>query len=256
MSITALIRNRFCFAPPRLDEIIAPFTGHEHMFKLLKLAEEYLPGEKDELVTLATIKAGERFVAKFSEAYFPIHLRNYYGSQPLENLLESIDDNHRAMNSDRYEPSYNRLPFGQILAEVLCQCPFPHQQRLTILDAFKSMQKLTPKKLLELIPEGGYTLSEIEYALTGELPVKYPGLLTRCRWLFGQTGNHWLDKNGEYKWSRKNVDNLKAAYPGSLELEKQMTDFDSWLGQGRDEKYAEIINWFYDRVPQRVRVRV
>jgi hypothetical protein len=132
-------------------------------------------------------------------------------------------------------------------------------QRAPVVDKFIGLFKTAAfaRNLLKMIPENGYSPVEIERALTGGLPVKYPGLLAWCRWIFGRTGNVWLDKTGEGPaWTRKNVDQLKRDYAGYRELDKQMKAFNNWLDPGRADKYAEIIAYVHDLDPQRVRTRV
>mgnify|MGYP001561540379 CR=1 FL=1 len=241
--LTSVIRNRFVFGPPLLSSVLKPFTGHEHMFKLVELAGQYLPGENASLLNLAPAAAAKRFIESFSKSHFPIADRSH-GGNPLSSLVDSIIVELLGISSTHYEPSpWRKLPPGQLLAEALCACPFTRRDasRLPVIDTVKKLLGEDAGAILGLIPEGGYTLGQIEAALKDS---PYPGLLARCRWLFSRTGNIWLDKQGyRLPWTRLNVKRLTVDYPASLELKKQMDSFESWLGHAPGKKYAEVIRY-------------
>lgn len=244
--ITAFLRNRFIFAPPLLRDIIHPFTGHEHTFKLYRLFDDYLPEEKEEMRGLAPADAAGYFVKAFSRKFFLINVRSYY-SDPVHQLVEGIPVDLHGMREGYYELPYNRLTPGQLLAEAICVCPFPRQERLSVIDAFRKQLGEENIAAIKLIKEGGFDLAEVEEALADS---PYPGLLTRCRWLFGRTGNIWLDRTGTIEWTRENVDCLSRDHSTYQALDKEMKAFDSWLGHDKVKKYAKVLLYLRNKIPK------
>lgn len=244
--LTAVLRNRFAFGPPLWSTVVLPFAGLEHRMKLISLAEEYLPSERARLAALPPAEAAEEFKKLFGKAYFPIEASYYYDDK-VKQITGHIPVRFHGCRASNYEPAYNSLTPGQLLAEVLCPCPFEWYSRLTVLDAFRQRQGLYAI-MLKNIPEGGFPLADVVSALDGS---PYPGLSVRCRWLFAQTHNVWLDTVDEkMAWDRSNVDRLKQEWPAYLELDKQMKSFDSWLGHETEKRTGEVIRYIRSRIPK------
>lgn len=249
--ITATLRNRFIFGPPLWTSIIALFDGLEHRMKLIQLTEEYLPDWRYKIGELPPTAAAEKFRELFGKTYFPLETFYYYDDK-VRQITAHIPVQLHGLQENRYEPSYNRFTDGQLLAEVLCQCPFENQSRLTVLDRFHQQHPKKAGEMLKIVPEGGYRLEEIERALIPDDGSEtYPGLLIYCRWLFARTGCFWLDNAQQnLEWSRPNVNALKDSWHIYQDLDKQMKRFDAWLGHHTIERIAEIIKYIRGRVPK------
>src|SRR5574343_552762 len=206
--ITVVLRRRFLFSPPLLSSIIKPFAGHEHMFRFLDLVQEYMPEQREKFLTMAPKDAAVLFVKVFTKRYFPVTIPFYWSDSAdfIKRLVQHIPAERHHITEHLYEPVYEKLPPGQLLAEVLCVCPFRGDDRLAVVERFKKLFGPGAAAVLKLIPAKGYTLRELEAAPS---MAPYKGLLERCKWVLGKTGNCWLDKGVvDMTWSRENVDRL------------------------------------------------
>lgn len=250
--ITAVLSNRFIHAPPLWGTVIRPFEGLKHAMALINLVDEYLLEEHGRLIGMAPAAAASQFIRLFSKRYFPIKERNYWREDPVRRLVDSIPADLYGMDSNNYEPAYNNLTPGQLVAEMLCVCPFERfVSRITVLDAFRKKLGDTADEIIRRLPEGGFRLEQVEEALAGEAAAPYPGLLARCRWLFSRTGNIWLDKRGEVmSWERASVDRLARDWPACQELDKEMKSLDSWLGHDFNARCAEVVGHVRSKIPK------
>jgi len=255
--ISLVLKHRLFFAPVLLTSVVKPFAGMQHVARFYGLVDEYLPEEKARLLKLAPTDAAGEFIKAFSKRYFPLNehvvLDSYsdFGKQlyNLERLNRAIPLTWEGMDEGSYEPTYNQMPFAQLLTEALCVCPFhnTHVSRLPVVDEFG---KKAGEELLKFIPKDGHAFEHMEWALEGS---PHPGLLLWCRWLFQKTGNVWLDRNDHQftDWSRETVDDLAKAWPLYLELDKQMKDFDKWLTGQLQAHTAQIVRYVAKRMEKR-----
>lgn len=244
--ITVVLRRRFIFAPPMLSTVIKPFSGHEHTFRLYELVQEYLPEERGKIVGIMPAAAAQEFIKLFSAKYFKIEVKNPYGNAQdvVRRLVNAIPADIDYMQHNDYIPYDRKIPQSQLLAEVLCICPFEgRDDRLSVVDEFRKQLGSSAAGLIERIPNGGYPLKDLEAALKDS---PYPGLLHLCRWVMGKTGNIWLDPPPDRHvllWSRENVERLARDLPAYRETQKQIKAFDSWCGHQRNERFEEVISY-------------
>jgi hypothetical protein len=257
-----VLRRRFLFAPVRLSSVTRPFAGLEYSFKLYELVKEYLPEMYQALLKAPAMDAAARFAAAFSKRYFPVELRSGYGAMyrdghfvdpALSDFTSFIPLKWHGMKSWEYE-AFNGMNRGQLLAEVICACPVPGLDRVTAVDRFINLAGDPGEAAAKLLPAEGWPLERVEEALAGS---PYPGLLAWCRWLYGRTGNDWLDTTycKEY-WSRDTVDRLARAwreYPG---IKEQMTRFGNWLGDDFPGRSAQVIKHIAGSIKRRPKTLV
>ena len=254
--IARVLRSQFVFRPFLLSSVSKPFSGLEHAYKLYELAGEYLPEEREKLFDLTPTDAARRFIRSFSARYFPLTINenayDYTHRSLAERLAGSIPLKFLGMNRWDYERFHTKMPMSQFLAETICVCPFQgHDDRLAVVEEFKTILKGAARPLLELLPEKGFELADVAGALEGS---PYPGLLARARWVFHQTGCRWLDKVDEefgrdqILWSRGNVTRLSKDWQKYLELDKQMKSFESWLGHDTAARCGEVIRYIAEKI--------
>jgi hypothetical protein len=248
--ITLVLRHRFIFAPLLLSSVYKPFAGYKYVFRFYGLVGDYLPEERERLLKLSPSDAATQFIKLFSRRYFPIEDRKFWGDDPIRRLVELIPLDFHGLSQSNYEPAYQHMPPGQLLAETICIYPFDGEEgaRLAVLDQFKKLLGEKAEELIKLLPAKGFRIEDIEKALKDS---PYPGLLARCRWVFRRTGNRWLDTAYEAaEWNRENVDRLTRDWPAYREIDQQMKSFDSWLGHERNARFAEVIKYVRDKIPR------
>ena len=247
--IAVVLRRRLIFAPPLLSAVIKPFSGHEHTFQLFELVKEYMPEKREAFLKLTPNDAAKEFIKVFTEKYFPIKGPGYLtGNAFVKHLITHIPVDFKCMTRSEYEPFYSSIPPGRLLAEMICECPFERDTRITVADMFKKeVGEELANKLLKMLPAKGLKLKEVEAALKDS---PYSDLLIMCRWIHGRTGNRWMDRplltdrmTNTEPWSREAVDLLTRDWPGSKAIEKRMKAFDSWCGHHRKERYTEVIKY-------------
>lgn len=257
--ITLVLRHRLIFNPPMLSDVAKVFKGYESLSRLYELVKEYTPTEREVMLALTPTGAAQHFADAFSKRYFPLddyrgvevdygllEERNQYA---LNRLFRHIPCSWRGMTRSRYDSTWQRVPPGELIAKVICACPWEGDDRLAVLDGFKDIVKNERKSesILKRLPSRGYKLKEIEAALEDSA---FPGLIDRCRWVFGATGNIWLDAMGETtdrEWSRENVERLTRDWPLCKEIEKKMDAFDSWSGHDMPARCAEVVDYMAKR---------
>jgi hypothetical protein len=244
--IATVLKHRFIFNPDRLSAVIKPFAGQEHVIRLFSLVKEYLPEELERLLKLTPTDAADRFAKSFSKRYFPIATGNRHAWFE-DDLIKSIDKGIPAewygLDSWNYEPTRN-ITRAQLLAETVCACPFErtYVTRVPVLAQFlKVVGEDEGRKLVKKLPEKGCTIEEVEEALKDS---PYPAFLTWCRWVFGKTGNRWLDTPyGGVAWDREAVLALARDWKEYPAIDKQMKEFDTRLTGNFPAQSAKIIEY-------------
>lgn len=247
--ITLILRHRFIIAPVLLSSVTKHFAGLEYRFAFYNLASEYLPDERGGLMEMLPNEAVPQFDRLFSKRYFPITTPSYgYETNLLQNLLKSIPASFHGLRSYDYDSGYNASP-AQVLASVICECPFENGPgaRIVVLEKFN-------KRIggnINTMPAGGYPIEHVEQILADDST--HPGLLEWCQWLFGRTGNVWLDheQHRAMPWSRDNVDALTGQWPGYLEMKERMDGFDKWLKADFPVRSASVIRYVAKKIKNR-----
>ena len=248
--IKTILRNRLVFGPPRFSIAIKPFVQHKHVFKLAALVDEYLPGERASVVNHA--EPAKAFARQFSKKYFPIKEGDggYWGQNVIEWITGAIPVEMRGMGRWEYEVVSDRFSVSQLLAETLCVCPFVgREDRVAVVERFIKTAKDKADAIMKLIPEHGCTLAEIEAALKDSA---WPGLLTRCRWIFHETGNAWLDNpaGDRVAWNRQIVLQLAKDWKNAQQLENEMGHFDVWLKKDFSARSLEVARFISQHRPR------
>lgn len=247
--ITVILRNQFIIRPVRLNSIIKPFTGYEHVYRLYGLVHEYIPEEREPMLKLLPLDAAKQFVKSFSRRYFPIKDTIYYDAEFwMKQLVESAAADFYGMRDIQYEPTRG-IPRAQLLAETICTCPFERvrNDRIAVITEFtKRMGDDAGELLVNLLPSKGCKLRDVNEALADS---PYPGLLYWCRWIFGKTGNSWLDKTfGSIDWGHENIERVTREWKAFFLIDKEMKQFDTWLSNSLPARSAEVIKYVSERI--------
>ena len=206
--IATVLRRRLIFAPPMLSDVAKLFKGYEALSRLFELVNEYIPDEREKMLGINPTAVAQHFANIFSKKYFPLDYRSDYGGYyrveerneyALNRLLAHIPWDWRGQSRSEYDSNWRGVPPGELIAKVISVCPWPGDGRLAVLDGFKDTVKYEHKSesILKQLPSKGYPLKEIEVLLKDS---PFTGLLERCRWVHGRTGNVWLDL--ARNWSR------------------------------------------------------
>jgi len=259
--IRVMLRRQFIYRPFLLSSVSKPFAGISHAFRLYELAGEFLPEQRDRLFELTPTDAARRFIKSFSAQYFPLNnsdaAYDYDRKSLAERLSESISVEYRGMQRWNYEArSYNKMPLSQLLAETVCVCPFKGaDDRIAVLEEFRNVLGFTDAQpLIELLPPKGFELAEVVRALEDS---PWPGLAAKAGWVFGKTGNVWLDRTGSssglmnnngLKWRRATVTRVANDWREYQELDKQMKAFESWLGHDTAARCGQVVRYIAAKV--------
>jgi len=241
--IAAKLRRQLVFAPPEMDAVINHFDGMQNLAGFALLLKEYLPEHREALLKLPPGDAFKRFDKLFGDRYFPINSYSYlsYGGNNYQHTARQIPVGTGARKTYGYE---NHKRGAHLLAAVISRCDTDDRsmqaRRIAMLDSFGKLAGSAGK----LLNEGGWELWEIEQALAGS---PYPEMLDWCRWLFGVTGNPWLDES-VFNWSRENVARLKETRKPFLKTWAAMKQFDTWLKTDFALRSFQIVKYIRERL--------
>jgi hypothetical protein len=252
--IAVVLRRRLVFGPPMLSDVSKLFKGYESLSRLFEMVNEYIPEEKEKMLGINPTAAAQHFANIFSKKYFPLDYTGVYNGYyrveerneyALNRLTAHIPWDWRGQARSDYDSNWRSVAPGELIAKVISVSPWPGDGRLAVLDGFKNTVKDEHKaeSILKRLPAKGYRLKEIEVLLDGS---PFTGLLERCRWVHGRTGNVWLDRRedtDDRSWSRANVDRLTRDWPLCQEIEKKMQSFDSWAGHDLSARCAEVVDY-------------
>jgi hypothetical protein len=235
-------------APPSIREFLDCFGSQEVVLEYFGLIDEYLPDHKQELTSLTLEKSLEKFIEYFSDDYFPIYESGMWEGvdDGLGYFIRYIPIQFEGFCSDDYDNSSDCVP-ALLLAEGVCENPYSSGERVSISEEFI---KRFGENIADKIPAEGWKFADVEEALD-KSPFK--DFLIWCEWIFGQTGNAWMDTNEEdysceVEWDRASVDQLTEDWELQNKLRKRMGKFNQLMEKDPKAVATKIVNYLFRHI--------
>lgn len=227
--------------PPSVSHLAAFLRGSESFPDFVRMIREYLPESETDILLLDTIgdqiaEFGERFSLK----YFPLdHYITSGDADTYDDLLTYMPIEVGGIDSY----AYHEMPQQGTKADLV-MCALVEEQYLSDgarIAIIEKCAEFISREMLEKIPEGGFTLRDLELCLTG---TPYEPLIMWSRMLNHETGNFFLDtepeeltmsyghgSSGDPQWDPETVEFLTGAWKEAevlwadiLKLEKMIEE--------------------------------
>lgn len=249
----SILAFKLIVGPPSLVRLVDLLEDSDSIAYFLELVREYLPTHEGEIMAQGD-DAGrlERFHHHFSNQYFPL-ADDYaaYADFEISDFIRHIPVQLMGFAYDDYE-EFNSFRDGFILLLSIVESPFDDNERIPILERVK---ELVGKRLVELIPTGGWGLDDVHRMFDG---TEYEGCVTFVDWVHSATGCWQLDANyydyGPEEWGREIVSGLTEQWPTVLEMQAKMQHMFEWLEEDMYHNFEKLLaimlGMEYEEVPK------
>jgi hypothetical protein len=245
--LTDILTEKLVAGPPSLRFLVSKLSSFEDVMEFYRLVEEFLPEKKTEIESLPLNKGVDEFIAVFSDRYFPISetLENsVIDSDLLSELIRGIPVNFVGMESEDYE-YFDSMPAAVLLAEAVSE-ERTWQNRAPVMDEARSIFG----DIFAKVPERGWDVDDLIGVLKKS---PWPGFLVAVEYIFGATGNSFLDTNyedftGQVEWTMEAVKNLARDWPKKDKLLRRMQECTRWLDQAPKKHARQIVDWIADNI--------
>jgi hypothetical protein len=238
--LKTLVQKLRSYRIPSIGTLIGMFQDSEDYASFVRLVKEYLPEKEQEILKqTGPQQQMASFAGYFEDRYFPLSF--YYRTGEAEeyfDLVERIPLIALGFGYQEYDDLVQNGSAGAVLMTYFFHQPYGDQGARVALS--EACQQYVPAKLLQRIPEPGFTPEEMYKLLDG---TPYQALAVWGNMINLSTGNDFLDTDEEMmansvlpEWCKENVDYYTRAWaeaqaiqagtnPMAEQFEKRPVDF-------------------------------
>ena len=255
-SLAALGLRLKAVGPPRLLSLAEALLVSEGFVEFMDLVRRYTPDYEAEVLRAGT--AGARmaiFARHFRDAYFPLH---WAFDAPMDGdvtysfMAESVHSICLGWDDEDWHDIESRTPGHQLLF-ALCQVDegvvsaLEEGMRVVALEA---CAKHTQQSVLERIPPGGYSRTELHRLLDG---TEFEAAAKAADWFHNDTGNGFLDISDDMsgyvhdEWEPDVVTGMTELWRQADLFTDQVHDLTAWLEQDTNQHFAQLLDFIEQR---------
>ena len=249
--------------PPSLRELVTLIGYADDYAWFAGLVRRLFPGEAEAALSAPDIRTRvESFARLFQERHFPLYapFLDYWLEEqdepPWTWLRRGIPFELMGFGYDGLHEMWEGYRDGLSAMVLLVRPPDAHfdgPDGLRVAWLESAAQRISQETLLR-IPQGGIPLGALTEALEG---TGYEGAARACSWVFGETGNFFLDANyedGNYDgfsdpWEDEIIQEGTEEWRRASTLMDSVMQLSNWLEEDLSGRFAGMLDFVLERLP-------
>ena len=249
--------------PPSLRELVTLIGYADDYAWFAGLVRRLFPEEAEAALSAPDIRTRlEGFARLFQERHFPLYAPffDYWleeGDEPPWTWLRrGIPFELMGFGYDGLHEMWEGYREGLSALALLVKPPDAYYEEPDGLRVawLESAAQRIPQETLLRIPQGGIPLDVLNEALEG---TGFEGAAQACSWVFGETGNFFLDHNyddGNYDgfsdpWEDEIIQEGTEEWRKASALIDSVTSLTDWLEEDLSGRFAGLLDFVLERLP-------
>ena len=249
--------------PPSLRELVTLVGYADDYAWFAGLVRRLFPDEAETVLAAPDVRRRvERFAQLFGERHYPLYAPFFDFSPhdgddpPWTWLRRGIPYQLMGFGWDGLHEMWDGFREGLSAMALLVQPPDSYYEEPDGLRVawLESAATRIPQHTLLRIPQGGIPLDALAGALEG---TGFEGAAHACRWLWGETGNFFLDdsyEDGSYDgfadpWEDELIEQGTEEWRKAWALMDSVGRLAGWLEEDLPGRFAEMLGFILGRLP-------
>lgn len=233
--------------PPSLSHLFDLLENSEVVADFHELVREYLPEHEAFIMSQDNEGRIREFSHYFEQQYFPLSDNLLMEDYSLGEFLSQIPVDLMGFNYEDYH-QFADFRDGYTLMLALVESPYADDGEGGRVPILERVGELVGKRLVELIPEEGWSTEDLHRMLDGS---DFEGVTAFADWVHSETGFWQLDATyTEYEgesWDRNIVNNLTVQRPQVIEHQDKIQRMTEWLEEDIYNRFQELLSHMLDR---------
>lgn len=243
----AILSRLLITGPPSLSHLSDLLENSEVVADFHALVKEYLPEHEAFIMSQDNEGRIREFAHFFEQQYFPLSDNLLMEEYSLGDFLRQIPVDLMGYNYEDYH-QFADYRDGYTLMLALVESPYADDGEGGRIPILERVGELVGKRLVELIPEEGWSIEDLHRMLDGS---DFAGVAAFADWVHCETGLWQLDATyDEYEgesWDRSIVNNLTVQRPQVIEHQDKIQRMSEWLEEDIHNRFQELLSHMLDR---------